>query len=481
MKKYFTKENGKYLLQAIFMLGIVLAIAYGSFLNTTSLMIIIAYAIIIIPLIIKSMVKQSRSVDRFNNLCNYLTNIIPIFMQKTKIRFTLGELYEICDGSIRNTIYKAIEYIDNTKDDPRLLENGLKIIEKEYPNSRVKSVHKFLLGVENSSSGSYKKLADNLYEDIEGWIKRTFNFQKDLKNRQTKILLLCVITLIMNVMFVFIYVSNDYFKGFVDNIYYQMSTTVFIALVLFIIAVVIVRLNGEWLIDDANTKDEEEFKKKYRYYKKGKQKVTALDIVLTIIVCLIGIYYIYIKNNITGVSMLIIAFMLISQKSRKYVLAKQYISKKFTIEFPIWLREVSLSLGDLTVLNSIENSLNASSYPFRRETRRFLEKANNNPTSIVPYNDFLNEYSIDDVKFSMRVLYAVNNVSKSEMQERTSKIIERNQELLAKAENIRNEDSIGGIEMIGYIPTVLFSIQMMISMVVMFNYMLGILGGQFRF
>lgn len=477
MKKYLTKNNLLYLSQTISMLAGVIAIAYGSYLNFNALIVIIIYALTIIPLIIRSFIKQSKSLNRFTLLCVYLTNIIPIFLQRTKIRYTLGELYELTEGEIKETILEAIIYIDNTKDDPDLLRNGLKIIEDKFPNSRVRSIHKFLLTVEDNNSLSYKKIADDLYEDVDSWIKRTVGFQKDLKNRQTKILLLCLITLIMNVMFVFIYVSNDYFEGFVNNNLYQISTTIFIGLVLLIIAIIVIKLNGEWLIDDINKKNEEEFKKKYRYYKQGKQKLKWYDALISILISIGGCYFLYLENNFAGIALILISLIFISQKPRKYAKAKNYIKRMFTIEFPIWLREVSLSLGNLTVLNSIDYSLKSASYPLRREIRYFLDEAGKNPTSIKPYNDFLSEYQIDEVKSSMRVLYAINSVSKSEMQDRTSRLIERNQDLLAKSELIRNNDSIGGIEMIGYIPTLLFSVQMMASMIIMFDYMLSVLGG----
>lgn len=478
--KRINKESISYLLESLGILIGVILISIASCLHTVPIIIIGIYAALIIPLIIKAWIKQNKNYERFTTLCNYLTNIIPIFMQRTKIRFTLGELYEICDGDIKEVIGKAIEYIDNTKDDPNLLANGLKIIEKEFPNSRVKSVHKFLLSVENTNSTAYKEIAENLYNDIEKWIKRTYAFQKDIKDRRNKIIILCAITLIMNVMFVFIYVSNEYFKGFVDIIYYQISSTIFIGIVLLVIAIIVVRLNGEWLIDDEENKEQEFLKKKYRLYKKGKQKINIVDILLCLI-CLALAVYLYTINKIPpAIGLIALAYILLSQKARSYLATKKYLIKELTIEFPIWLREVSLSLGSLTVINAIEKSIEAASYPMRREVRNFLDEVKKNPSSIKAYNEFLSEYQIDEVKSSMRVLYAINNVSKSEMKERVAKLIDRNQELLTKSETIRNNDSIGGIEMIGYLPTLIFSIQMMASMIIMFNYMMQVLGGQVK-
>lgn len=478
IKNRMNKKTLKYLVESLIMLFIVLAIAYGCCLKTKAMIVLSIYSLVIIPFIIKAWIKQTRSINRFNCINNYLTNIIPIFMQRTKIRYTLGELYEICDGEMKDAIYSAIDYIDNTKDDPNLMANGLKKIEEKFPNSRIISVHKFLLSVENTDSRTYKDIAENLYKDIEKWINRTIAFEKDIKDRRNKILALCFITLVMNVMFVYIYVSNEYFKGFVNIENYQISTTIFIAVVIFVIGVIIVKLNGEWLVDDLKKDDEEYLKDKYRKYKQGIEKIKVIDVIIALVFLGFGVFS-YIKEiNYVAVFCLAFSIIVITNKRNRYFKNKNYLAKKLTIEFPMWLREISLSLGNYTVLNAIENSLSSASYPMRREIRKLLHDCEDNPSSIAPYNDFLSEYNIDEVKSSMRVLYAINNVAKEDMKDRTSKLIERNQDLLAKSELLRGNDSIGGIEMIGYLPTLIFSVQMIISMLIMFEYMMQMLGGQ---
>ena len=129
-------------------------------------------------------------------------------------------------------------------------------------------------------------------------------------------------------------------------------------------------------------------------------------------------------------------------------------------------------MHNLTVLNAIEYSQNIASYPLRKEIRTFLNKAKIDPTSIKPYNEFLEEFDLEDAKSTMKVLYAIQNIGKEDVKNRVSNLIIRNQEMLDKAETIRNNDSIGGIETLGYVPTVLFSFQMLVSMFAMFNYMM---------
>lgn len=472
--KYSTKD---FILETFAILSVVLILAYVSRLKVTYILILVLITVVVIPLLILAWFTQSYNMKRFQMLTDYLTNIIPIFTQKTKIRFTLGELFEICNGQIKETINKAIKYMDTTVNDPNLARNALAIIEKDFPNSRVKSVHKLLLTVESQNSIDYEDVCQNMYEDVENWIKRVYSFQKDLKNRRNKLLILCIATLIMNCMFVFIYISNDTFLGFTDGLVYQISTLIFIIAILLTITIVLTKLHGEWLISDIEYRNDEILKKQYEIYKNGKKKIKIPEIILSVL-CLAASIYLYIIKQYTLIVVpILIALYTLTKSSRVYTSAYKKINKALTIEFPIWLREISLNLSNLTVLNAIENSQNIVSFPMRKEIRKFLNEAKKDPTSIKPYNTFLNDFDLEDARSSMKVLYSIQNVGKKDVKQRVSNLIIRNQEMLDKAESLKNNDSISGIEALGYVPTSLFSIQMLVSMFAMFGYMMNTIAG----
>lgn len=468
--KYSTKD---FIIETLVILLVVFAIAYVSQLKFNYILILVGITAIVIPLLIHAWFSQNYNMKKFGMLTDYLTNIIPIFTQKTKIRYTLGELLEITNGQMKETIAKAIKYLDTTVNDPNLLRNSLNIIEKEFPNSRVKSVHKLLLTIEAQNSVDYEDICQNMYEDVEQWIKRVYTFQKELKNRRSKLLILCVTTLLMNSLFIYIYVSNDAFKGFTDGVLYQITTLVFISLILITITIVLTRLHGNWLINDTDYNKDEQLKKSYEIYKKGKTKIKIPDIILSVL-CLVGCVYLVIINKVVYVIPILgIGIYTITKNTRKFKNAYKKINRAITIEFPIWLREISLNLSNLTVLNAIESSQNIASYPMRKEIRLFLNEAKKDPTSIKPYNTFLKDFDLEDARSSMKVLYSIQNVGRNDVKRRVSNLIIRNQDMLNKAETLRNADSISGIEALGYVPTVLFSMQMVISMFSMFSYMMS--------
>lgn len=481
INKYgYTYSSKDFLIEVLLILTTIFTIAYLSRLQLPYILTLIVITLILIPFMINAWFYQSYSIKRFEMLSDYLSNIIPIFTQKTKIRFTLGELYQICTDNMKSAIGRAIDYLDNTNDDPNIFENSLKIIEKEFPNSRVKSVHKIMLSVESANSVSFSSVCENMYVDIENWLKRVFTFQKELKNRRIKLLILCITTLLMNCVFVYIYVSNDYFNGFTDLLIYQLSTLFFIASILITMTLVLTKLNGEWLIEDLNYSRDEKLKEEFINYKKGQKKLNAFDIGMFIFNVIFSIY-VYINFNIQYAFLpLCVAFIALFSKPYKFKKIYKNLSKTLTIEFPIWLREISLTLNSFTVLNAIENSQNMASYPLRNEIKTFLDKAKKDPTSIKPYNDFLSDFDLEDARSSMKVLYAISNVGKDEIKDRVSNLIDRNQEMLDKAEKLKNDDSIGAIEAIGYLPIAFFSIEMLVSMFAMFTYMMSVIGSNIQ-
>lgn len=467
---YSTKD---FLIENLIILTVVFIVAFLSKLEIRYILGLILVAILTIPFLISAWFAQGYNIKRFSMVADYLTNIIPIFSQKSKIRYTLGELYTMTSGQMREAIGKAINYLDSTLDDSRASENALRIIEEEFNNSRIKSVHKLLLTIEASNSKDYSEVCGNMYEDIENWIKRVYGFEKDLKNKRKKLIILCIVTLFMNCIFVFLYVNNEAFIGFTDNVLYQISTSIFIASILITITLILTKLHGAWLVEDTKYINDEKLKREYEIYKAGILKPVAIEMVLSVFCFLGSIYLMYIKQYLFMLVCLIMGLLILFNKRRIYSSAYKSLHKSFTVEFPVWLREISLNLSNLTVLNAIEYSQNMASYPMRKELRDFIEKSKKDPTSIKPYNDFLADFDLEDARSSMKVLYSIQNVGKIDVKNRISNLIVRNQEMLDRAESIRNNDSIGFVEAIGYIPVLLFSAQMLVSMFSMFTFMMS--------
>lgn len=143
-------------------------IAYISQLRRIYLFTVIAVATLSIPFLIYNYFRQLYNNQRFEMVQSYLSNIIPIFMQKPKYRYAVEEIRDLSADHMRKTITKALDYIDTNTDDPDVVKSAMNFIENEYPNSRVKAVHKLMRDIENGNSENYSDICENMFVDVEG-------------------------------------------------------------------------------------------------------------------------------------------------------------------------------------------------------------------------------------------------------------------------------------------------------------------------
>lgn len=467
--------------QSLGILAIVIGISTYSGLKGVYLFSIIALAIISIPFLLYAWFNQMFAGKRFEMVQSYLSNIIPIFMQKPKIRYALSEVRDMAQGQMQDAIGHAIDYIDTVSTDENVMQTALSFIETEFPNSRIRAVHKMLLDIENGNSKDYNAICENMYTDVESWIRRVYSFQKDLKNRRNSLIILCIFSLLLNAIFTSMYGTNEVFIGFTDRTIYQISTTIFIGLTLLTVALIITRLHGSWLIYDASEKDEIDNIRAYGYIHANTPSIKKNDLIFAILIGISGLIMWVFQRNTVIFLLLPLAVVFAMRAKIMWNSKFKRVSKTLMLEFPVWLRNIALNLHEMTVINAIEESTKTCSYCMKKELEKFFKIYNENPTSIRAFNEFLSEYKIEDVQASMKVLFTVQSMSEEETKSQIAMIIGRNQDLLTKTETIQNKDSLGYAEMLGYAPMVLLTMQLLMSMLLMFmhimNYMSQIMAG----
>ena len=478
INKYgFDVSFGKIVFYSIgIILGPVL-IGYVYQLQLKYLIILGGIAFISIPAIIYAFYRQKFNDRRFEMVIDYLTNILPVFTQKAKITYALEEVKELVNYQMRDVIIEATEYIEENVDDANAEHTALEMIEVEFPNSRIKAVHKLMETIEFKNSTNFKDVCQEMYNDIDSWIRRVNDFCTDLKDRRKKIIMLCGVTLAMNCIFVFLYTGNEFFNGFTDNPIYQVVSMFFIILIILIGAISLAKLNGSWLIDDTTITSDDDMKKEYLIWEKGKQKTKKGELGIAALLLGVGGYALLSLNNyVVGIAAFIFAFIILTTQSRKYNNAYKKLIKHFAVEFPAWLREIILDLHAQPVLNAIEESQYTCSYPMFRQLELFLEKVNEKPDSIQAYSEMLHDFDLKDARSTMKVLYSVQMYGKDEIKDQVSSLITRNQEMLGKAESLKNQSQLAGIEAIGYLPMLVLTMMMLINMFMLFGHMMSMLG-----
>lgn len=467
-----------FVLQSLGVMGIVGAIAYFIDLKLQYIAIIWFVTLLLIPLVIRSQFQQLYEMKRFEMVVNYLDNVIPIFKNTPIITSAWKDVLDLTEDEMKNCVQAAYDKVMNNTDDPNVEESAFEIIESHFPNSRIHSVHQMMLTVEKQNDVNYHSSVDNMYFDVQSWISRVYQFQKELSNKKKELIFLSLLTMGANCLFILLYNSTEAFAQFTQNTVYQISSCIFMSALMWLICVFQMKMNGKWLINDRLKTDEKKDKKSLDFINKYKNKVTATrpQKIGAIIFVLIGIgMFIYTDSIVVLSFCAIVAYMLWTQNKREYNSHVNRIRKTINIEFPIWLRDVALNLQNLTILRAIEHSKQTSSYVMNYYIDIFLKKALADPSNITPYNEFLEEYGIRDVKASMKVLFTQQSLNHEQASEQTNSLIMRNQELLAKSEKIRNEATMGNLRLLGFVPVMLFCAQMLVSMGVLFSYMMNMM------
>lgn len=439
------------------------------------IVILIIVTLILMPFIILAQFRHLHHLDRFEMVVEYLNNLLPVFKQTPKILYAMETVIPMLHGEMKERVEKAVEYIKTNTEDSDLYVNAFRLIEAEFQNTRIRTLHQLMLTIENQNSVNYLETIDNVNTDIQAWISRTYEYELELKRKKTRLIVLSILTLGMSMMFVFIYSTSEMLMGFTDMMGYQILTAIFITGIMFVICMFQIKLNGAWLVDDYTHKNMKQTMKSLEYVRNHDSKVPIVIIVFSVMLMIVGGYLIYISQLLSGFGLFGFGILLLNFKKMKYTAHKDRITKAVKIEFPVWLREIALNLQSYTVINAIENSVENCADVMKPFLEDFLSKVQDDPTDIAPYDKFFNGIDYPDAVTAMKMLYSLQGLKESEMNKQINSLITRNQDLLAKSEKLRNSDSLGSVDALGFVPVILFMMMLMGSMFLMFAYMMNYL------
>lgn len=455
----------------ILFLCVMVVVGYFLKLNAYFTGIFVTICLCIIPFMIISQFKYIYEQRRFNEITVYMEQMAYSFKKKPKILTALKDTAEITSGHMNTLVNNAIEMIENDYSDT-IYKDAFAKIEKEYECSRILQLHKFLTKVEEQGAGAeYINSLDILIDDIASWTQRTFLFQKERADIRNKILLSLIISLGICSTTVFMIPEQMDITG---NIVYQVATTITLVLFILIYTFTQTKLNGSWLENDA-VKDEKLIRRDYKIahtaitendMKKAKKKVILVSPLL--IISIISLSFPAIAG--TGLVM----FLLYKMPQTKYKAAYKRTMREIEKEIPGWCREIALNLQTENVYLSIANTVNTCPIVLEEAVKQLIEEIDENPGSVVPYNNFLSEFSIPEIGRMMKTLYSLSEYGVQDAEGQINKIIVQNNAMLEKAEVLKNEDSIALVRFITLLPMLLGSIKMIIDLFLLCTAFIGI-------
>lgn len=143
------------------------------------------------------------------------------------------------------------------------------------------------------------------------------------------------------------------------------------------------------------------------------------------------------------------------------------LEREIEKNFPDWIRDVAINLQNDTVQSAIENTYEKLPFVLKRPVRKLLVDFEKYPVGIEPYDLFLKEFQLDDIKSSVKMFYSINELGKEDTDKQISSIIDRNNKITRQAEEMKNKDRIGAATMYTALPMMIGVLKIMVDMLLM--------------
>ena len=219
---------------------------------------------------------------------------------------------------------------------------------------------------------------------------------------------------------------------YTDHVVYQICSTIVILLMLFSYLLIVKKLNLDWIKEKQSLQD---------------------NMVVKYYILVEKAYYDKEKLSIT--------------ERLTYKKAKKTLENEIKKVFPDWIREVAINLQNETVQSAIENSYGNLPFVLKRPVRKLLIDFEQYPVGIEPYDNFLRELDLEDIKSSLKMFYSMNQLGKEQSEKQINSIIDRNNKLTRQSEEMKNNDKIGAATMFTAVPMTVGVVKIMIDMILM--------------
>ena len=147
--------------------------------NYIAALFVMILAVIMIPGLVRNYFMERSKASRFADVDVYLHQMTYSFIRNPKVNIALQDAYAISSGRLKRCLSRAIEELQYGMGE-RVYEDALKIVEEEYDCSRIRTLHKFLVSVEEKG-GRYTGAMEVLLEDFDRWVNNVYKYQSEIR------------------------------------------------------------------------------------------------------------------------------------------------------------------------------------------------------------------------------------------------------------------------------------------------------------
>ena len=394
----------------------------------------------------------------------YVEQMLYSFRRNGKILTSLQDAMTVFpDGEMKEVIEKAITHITDAQTEGNIYEEALQIIQDRYDCRRIRSLHRFLVKVEGVG-GDNEIGVQALLSDRRLWLARIDDFKKEKKTTQFDIIVACAFSSVICAATMYMLPS---YVGAAKHIIARTFSTIYILVNIFTINGTL--KNTIYYLNDLYTPEEEQrLLAKFRWLKSWDKaterkkgiKPAILMVAIGIVALFLGYWW------MTIICLLLAFFVWFIQPLTKHNSSIKSITKEIEKAYPDWLLELSLLLQTDNLHVALEKTMDTAPLLLKDDLFELSDKIAANPTSVDPFNEFLQNLKLPSIHSSMRLLFSIANYGSDDETKQISELIERNALLMNKAEQQKNNDRMAKVTIFKFLPMGASAFKLIVDMAV---------------
>ena len=398
----------------------------------------------------------------FFEVSSYLDTLLYSFVKEEKVVLAISDVSQtLPQGEMKKLVEKALDYMQLTFDEIAVLQEGLRLIEQNYPCQRVKDVHKFMIHVEHYG-GEIERPVNLLLADKARWERRIQEAIAQRNKQFVDVILSVVAALLICGAIVYLPVMDmDISQEWVVQ---GMTTFVVIVNVL-IVYKAQKFLMVDWIRLQLTEEEEYYVKKMKEFHNFDEKKERRLSLVLGLFGIAITSVCFLLKKEWLVVGSLLLTLLFVNQHRVGKNLMRKNLVKEVKYAFPNWLLDIVLLLQSENVQVALHKSKEHVPGVLREELYQLLERLERQPESSEPYHLFLKEFGIPEVHSAMGILYSLSIGNSGNADKQISELVEKNLALLDDTERELLKSSSSGMYVLFLLPVVVASFKLIVDMV----------------
>ena len=446
--------------------------------------VIAAAATFVLPLLVLDMYKRMYEQKRFADAAADMEQMLYSFQKTGKVTGALKETREIfSDGQMRQCMDEAIVHMELgvPKTTQGVLAEGLLLIEECYRCTKLTLVHEFLQAME-SYGGVAEEAVLLILEDIENWKKREYKLQAEKKKYHADNVISIVVSVILCAVALYVLEGmGQMFQrtGRVDIFslpVIQLSSTVFILLLLKILVKSMKGLTEDWL------NEPQKYAKEYVQHSydrvmhceketehRWKLWAQAGVLAMALLLLLAG-------AALPAVLAMAAAGVFFGYRRLGYRLAKKDVTEAMYLALPQWLMELLLLLQNNNVQVALMKSAAQAPAALQEELGALQERIRERPGDLATYTAFCSSFDLPEIHGCMKMLHAFSENGTGNLREQMNRLLERVERMQEAADVICNDRIAFQMKMIFSYPVLSAIGKLLIDLTVGMAVMLQVLG-----